>query len=81
MWWILMEQNSNFYVDAWKYIDKALEINTKNPMINLVKWKLEIKLGNIDKAFIYFKKTVSLDQDWEFWKIAKDELDNIQINK
>ena len=81
MWWILMEQNSNFYVDAWKYIDKALEINKKNPMINLVKWKLEIKLKNIDKAFIYFKKTISLDPDWEFWKIAKDELNNIKINK
>jgi len=81
MWWILMEQNSNFYVDAWKYIDKALEINKKNPMINLVKWKLEIKLKNIDKAFIYFKKTVSIDPDWEFWKIAKDELNNIKINK
>ena len=86
MWWILMEEkdtnnSNNKYTEAEKYINKWLEINTKSPMVNLVKWKLEIKLWNIDKAFIYFKKTVWLDPEWDYWKIAKKELENIQINK
>jgi len=81
MWWILMEENPDSYTEAEQYINKGLELNKKSPMINLVKWKLEIKLWNIDKAFIYFKKTLSLDPEWDFWKIAKKELDNIQINK
>jgi tetratricopeptide (TPR) repeat protein len=81
MWWILMEENNESYTEAEQFINKWLELNTKSPMVNLVKWKLEIKLWNIDKAFIYFKKTLSLDPDWDFWKIAKKELDNIKINK
>ena len=94
MWWILMEEiNSkpeveqldweeiNLYIEAEKYIDIGLELNPKNPMLTLVKWKLEMSKWDARKAFIYFKKTVSLDNSWDFWKIAKQELEGIEINR
>ncbi len=69
------------YEEAELYINKWLEINKKSPMINLVKWKLEASKWESKKAFIYFKKTISLDNNWDFWKIAKQELENIKMNK
>ena len=81
MWWILMEQNETFYPKAKEYINKWLSINTKSPMVNLVKWKLELKLWDTDKAFIYFKKTISLDQKWDYWKIARTEVEKIKKDK
>lgn len=79
MWWILLEQNNDDFKQAEEYINSWLKINTKDPMLNLVKAKLETKMWNLDKAFIYFKKTISLDKNWEFWKIAKIELDKIEV--
>lgn len=93
MWWIVMEEiNSkpvdentnkdiNLYSEAEKYIDKWMELNPKNPMLTLVKWKIEVSKNDLQKAFIYFKKTISLDNNWDFWKIAKQELDNIKNEK
>lgn len=97
MWWILMEENDVInkfkqtssswsinkekYLEAWKFIDKWLKISTKSPMLNLVKWKLENKIWDNRKAFLYFKKTLSLDNNWEFGKIAETELKNLEINK
>ncbi len=69
------------YKESEIFIDKWLLQNPKNPMLNFVKWKLEVKLNHPDKAFIYFKKTISLDKDWEFENLAKEELKNIKINK
>jgi len=66
------------YKESKTFIDKWLLQNPKNPMLNFVKWKLEIKLNHPDKAFIYFKKTISLDKDWEFKKLAEEELKIIQ---
>lgn len=71
----------NLYEEADTYINKALKINTKNPMITLVKWKIEMSKWEIKKAFIYFKKTVALDKKWDYWKIAKQELEGIIINR
>lgn len=69
------------YDEAEKYIDKWLEIDSNSPMLNLVKWKLEISKWDVSKWFIYFKKTISLDNNWDFWKIAKQELEWIQVSK
>jgi hypothetical protein len=73
--------DKNLYIEAQNYIDKWLEISTKSPMLNLVKWKIELKKWDNRKAFLYFKKTLSLDNNWDFGKIAKAELDNLEINR
>lgn len=75
------ELKESMYSEAETFINKWLEIDSKNPMLNLVKWKLEINKWNTKAGFMYFKKTVSLDNEWDFWKIAKQELENIEINK
>ena len=76
----IINNNINLYLKAEKYIDAWLELNSKSPMLTLVKWKIELSKGDIEKAFIYFKKTVSLDNNWDFWKIAKKELNNIKVS-
>lgn len=94
MWWILMEEvnnkstksnfivdienKKNLYLEAEKYIDKWLKIDWKNPMLTLVKWKLEVSKWDSNKAIMYFNKTLNLDAEWDFWKIAKQELEKIK---
>lgn len=82
LWWIqLEEENVEWSLElAEKNINKAIEINSQNPMSNYLMWKLEIKKQDEDKAFIYFKKTISLDKDWEIWKLAKKELELLDNN-
>lgn len=75
------EYINKLYAESEKYIDKWLELNSKSPMLNMVKWKLEISKWDYKKAFLYLTKTVSLDLDWEFWTMAKSDLENIKINK
>ncbi len=72
---------TNLYTVAEKYIDKWLSINSKSAMLNMIKGKLEINKWEISKSFIYFTRTISIDRDWEFWQMAKKELENIKKNK
>lgn len=76
-----IEKENKLYEKAEKYIIKWLEINPQSPMLNLVKWKLEINKWNIKDWFKYFQNTIKLDKNWDFWKIAKEELELIKINK
>lgn len=69
------------YRMAESYIDKWLKQKPDSPMINLVKWKLEIFKRNYKEAYAYLSKTVKLDENWEFWELARNELNNIQVNK
>lgn len=67
---------------AEEYIDKALLINPKDPMLNLVKWKINFYKWDYSKSFIYFKKTISIDtSSGDFWKIAEEMLDKIELKK
>jgi hypothetical protein len=50
-------------------------------MIVMVKWMLELKSENYDEAFIYFKRTISLDKTWEYEETAKVWLDKITTLK
>lgn len=84
--WTTVEENNkqylmNLYSEADRYIEKWLKKDYNSPMLNLVKWKLEYSRGDKNKAIIYFKKTVSIDWNWEFWKMAKQEMKNIDMNK
>lgn len=84
-WSLIEEKNNeyikNLYIEADKYIEKWLKIDSKSPMLNLVKWKLEYSRWHEDKALIYYKKTISIDWTWEFWKMAQKEIKNIEMNK
>jgi len=75
------EQISMLFSEAESYINKWLELDSKSPMLNLVKWKLEMSKWEYKKSFLYLTKTVSLDPKWEFGEMAIEELKNIEINK
>ena len=74
-WWILKElweyKKSNIYLQKW------YKINSRNPLINLNIWLLEYKKWNTLKAKIYLKNTISIDAEWDFWKLAIKKLKNI----
>lgn len=78
VWWVEKEM---WNIDeAIKYLDKWYEINSQSPMTNYLKWQIEFIRGDYKKAFVYFKKTVWLDPNGEYWKLAKDELEKLQVN-
>ena len=78
MWWIKLQENKIESInEAEKHIKKWFHINNKNPMINLIAWKLEEKKWNNELANTYYKRTITLDKNWEFWKIAEQDLDNL----
>jgi len=80
MWWIQLQETETeeYLVLAEENLKKWLELNKKNPMIYLIMWKLEQAKWDNKKAFIYFKKTVSLDKWWDFGKMAGEELDKLK---
>jgi hypothetical protein len=68
-------------LEAEEVLQKWLAINNKNPMISLTLWQLEEKRNNIQKAFIFYKQTISLDKGWEYEKFAKQKLELLKLNK
>ena len=75
MWWIKLHENwINSINEAEKNLKKWYEINKKNPMLNLISWKLEERKWNNELAISFYQKTISLDKKWEFWKIAEQDL-------
>lgn len=78
--WYIEKEEWNIIL-AETYLDKWYEINSKSPILNLYKWQLEKEKWENTKAFIYFKKTIALDRNWEFWILAKEELDNLDLTK
>ena len=78
IWWIkLQENNQTSLKEAEKNLKKWFEINIQNPMLNLIYWKLEEKKWNDNLAISYYKKTINFDNNWEFWKIAKNDLEKL----
>jgi hypothetical protein len=81
LWRIQIKENIGWSLElAQKNLELWLEINENNPMINYVMWILNLKIWDTKKAFIYFKKTVFLDKNWEFWLLSQEELDKLNIN-
>lgn len=72
---------NKYYSNADNYINKWLQINPKSAMLNLIKGKLEINKWEYKNAFLYLTKTVWIDIDWEFSKMAKEELAKIKIEE
>lgn len=76
LWWVYREK---WELDkARDFLIKWLRINPRNPMINLNMWYLEERLENLERALIYFKRTSTLDTNWEFWKLAEIEIESIE---
>lgn len=75
--WIYREEKN--FEKAWEYLKKWLEINGKNPLITLNLGYLEEWLEKYNIALVYFKRTINLNGDWEFWELAKAEM--IEIEK
>lgn len=82
-WLILQNENINDEIleSADSILQKWLAINDKNPMISLTLWQLEEKRNNLQKAFIYYKQTISLDEGGEYEKLAKIKLEQLELNK
>lgn len=80
LWWIQFEENIDWSLElAQKNLSLWLEINENNPMINYIMWIVTLKTWDVKKAFVYFKKTIFLDKDWEFWLLAQDEINKLNI--
>lgn len=82
-WLILQEENisDENLLKAETVLQKWLAINDKNPMISLTLWQLEEKRNNMQKAFIFYKQTISLDKGWEYEKFAKQKIELLELNK
>jgi len=83
-WWLILNDknfNEESLSRAEEVLQKWLAINDKNPMISLTLWQLEEKRNNIQKAFLYYKQTVSLDQWGEYEKFAKQKIESLELNK
>lgn len=76
LWWINRELRK--VPEAEEYLKKWLKINPKNPLITLNLWYLEELKMNFNIAEIYFKKTVNMNWDWEFWELAQREIEKIE---
>ena len=81
LWWIQIKEDIEWNLKlALKNLNIWLEINDNNPMINYIMWLLHLKIEENKKAFIYFKKTIFLDKNWEFGKLSQQELDKLNLN-
>ena len=90
-WLELFPEEEMFYgYLGWIYklqeqIEKAeenlqawLEINSKNPMLNLNMWLIQKGKWEKVKALLYFRKAVKENKDWEFWLVAAEELEKFK---
>jgi tetratricopeptide (TPR) repeat protein len=76
MWWI--ERESGNIEKAEKLIKDWLNINPRNPLLTLNNGYLEKAKGNNNLAMIYFKRTINLNGEWEFWELAQKEVEIIE---
>lgn len=60
-------------------LQKAIELNGNNPMISLTYGQLEEIKEDKQKAFIYYKKTISLDPSWEYAKLAEKKIEALNL--
>ena len=84
------EQEMFYWYLGWVYklqeqVEKAeenlqawLDINGKNPMLNLNMWLIQKEKWENIKALLYFRKAVKENKDGEFWKVAEEELNTFK---
>lgn len=79
LWWIYKEEDK--LDKAMENLEKGLKINPRNSLLLLNMGYVEKMQWNTNKAFAYFKKTNSINKGWEFWDLAKEELELMKENK
>lgn len=70
--WI--ERESGSLKKAEEYIQDGLTINPRNPLLTLNSGYIEKAKKNMPLAMIYFKRTVNLNGEGEFWELAQKEI-------
>lgn len=76
LWWINRENKD--FEKSREYLTTWLKINPKNPLLTLNMWYLEEFEEKYKLALIYFKRTININWDWEFWELAKKEVLEIE---
>lgn len=76
LWWIYRENNDE--QKAYEYLEKWLKINPNHPLLTLNMWYLLFSKKEYIKASIYFKKTINMTNDWEFFNLATKKLEEIE---
>lgn len=82
--WLMIQQDEiseEKMTEIENFLKKWLEINDKSPMINVTFWQLEEKKNNKQKAFIYYKKTISLDPGGEYSKLAEEKIQALNLEE
>jgi len=74
--WIAREKKD--YKKAKQYLQKGLDISKQNPLITLNLWYLEQSEKRYQLALAYFKKTISLNGEGEFWELARQEANRLE---
>lgn len=74
--WINREEKN--FQKAREYLKQWNKINSKNPLITLNLWYLEEYQENYNLALLYFKRTININWDGEFWELAKEEIKQIE---
>ncbi len=80
--WLALQKeeiNEEMIVQIEKDLQKAIELNGNNPMISLTFGQLEEIKEDTQKAFIYYKKTISLDPSWEYAKLAEKNIQELNL--
>ncbi len=80
--WLALQKEEIDEAEITKVEDdlkKALELNSKNPMISLTYGQLEEVKEDKQKAFIYYKKTISLDPSGEYAKLAEKKIEELNL--
>lgn len=76
LWWISREdhnlEKSREYLTTW------IKINPKDPLLTLNMWYLEEFEEKYNLALVYLKRTININWDWEFWELAKKEVEEIE---
>lgn len=74
--WINREEKN--FDKASEYLKQWSLINPKNPLITLNLWYLEEYQEKYNLAIMYLKRTININWDWEFWELAKKEIEEIE---
>ena len=81
LWWIQIEEKDVEWSReiAEKNLKKWLELNAENPMIHFIIWKLQLEKERPKTALMYFNKTIELWTIDEFSKLAKEEIEKLDL--